>query len=83
MHNYGTTVCILENTLLWRKKRTGDASFALLAASQIIFRSLSTHAPHVQYRPFLLKSPVLVRADVHEDDWFASHGMWHTCCSGC
>ncbi len=58
-----------------RKKRAGDASFALLAAFQLLARCfpddaplLSTHPAHVQSRHLLLKSLLLVRADGHEDD---------------
>src|SRR5215470_12363042 len=54
---------------------TRDAWFALPPASQLIagcvphnLHLLWTHPPHAQYRHHLLKSPLLVRTDGHEDD---------------
>jgi hypothetical protein len=50
--------------------------------SQIILHLFSTHPAQVQSLHLLLKSPLLVRADVHEDDGSLLMACGHTCGSG-
>jgi hypothetical protein len=55
---------------------------SLPGAAQIILHLFSTHPAQVQSRHLLLKSPLLVRADVHEDDGSLFMACGNMCCSG-
>jgi hypothetical protein len=54
---------------------------SLPGASQMILHLVSTHPAQVQSGHLLLKSPLLVRADVHEEDGSLLMACGHTCCS--